>query len=676
VQVKPKGYVAEPLPDFIRATDDRLISLLESPSHRRRLEAQRELIRRGIKSETTAALSSLIGKESAPLAGRVAALFALQQIHGQGSYPLLEKFMDQSSIRSYVLRAIGNEPKSGVPPARIIAALKDSNPVVRREALFALARTLPAISGSKESPELIQAQAAISGLFDDADPVVVHTAVQAAIVLQSENAAFALLDRTDVSPRLRSGALQVLQATHKSEVITGLLDRVEKEKNEARRRDLLTSLARLNFTEGRWKGDSWGTRPDTSGPYYQTDAWEETGRISSYIRKRINESDAAESAFLFTEASRFKIPMDDQLNRMAILAKEDASLVTPLLNQILRAQKADPKVLTFVEAVASSKSEPVAHKVLALQVWSKFLSAENLRSILSAYQKLAADQAQKAQIQPAYEALFNSPGFEKQIDAARVEAEKLETHSVWADVGLLNASTRRNLPEETKREIESVLETGWKNQARRIQLLNAATLARHKGSSNQVLLAFNSSEASLVAVAREAAKAIGIVLPEQAASEPLLADKTIEEILAMVMQAKGDAALGESVFERAACVTCHTVRKEDPLRGPFLGNISTIYKRRELAEAILVPSKSIAQGFAAYHFEMKDGSEVDGFVIQEAADKIVIRNVAGQELTLLPTEIQKRDKLLRSLMPEGLASALTMKEFASLLDYIEGFGKK
>jgi putative membrane-bound dehydrogenase-like protein len=41
VQVKPKGFKAEPLPDFAKAKDEELVKVLESASNRRRMEAQR-----------------------------------------------------------------------------------------------------------------------------------------------------------------------------------------------------------------------------------------------------------------------------------------------------------------------------------------------------------------------------------------------------------------------------------------------------------------------------------------------------------------------------------------------------------------------------------------------------------------------------------------------------------
>jgi putative heme-binding domain-containing protein len=163
---------------------------------------------------------------------------------------------------------------------------------------------------------------------------------------------------------------------------------------------------------------------------------------------------------------------------------------------------------------------------------------------------------------------------------------------------------------------------------------------------------------------------------ERRSHEPQIATLKVPEVIAAVMKTKGEVKVGEELFTRQGCVACHTVSPDQPLRGPYLGNIATIYKRDELAAAVLTPNKTIAQGFATHHFELKDGTEMDGFVIQEAADKVRIRNVTAQEIEIPTRDIAKRSKLETSLMPEGLAANLSVKEFASLIDYLESLSKK
>jgi putative heme-binding domain-containing protein len=84
----------------------------------------------------------------------------------------------------------------------------------------------------------------------------------------------------------------------------------------------------------------------------------------------------------------------------------------------------------------------------------------------------------------------------------------------------------------------------------------------------------------------------------------------------------------------------------------------------------------LAQGFVTQSIELKDDSIMEGFVTQEAADKVTLRNVAGQEFQVAVSDIVKREKLDRSMMPEGLAATLSVREFASLLDYLESLSKQ
>jgi hypothetical protein len=65
-----------------------------------------------------------------------------------------------------------------------------------------------------------------------------------------------------------------------------------------------------------------------------------------------------------------------------------------------------------------------------------------------------------------------------------------------------------------------------------------------------------------------------------------------------------------------------------------------------------------------------------GFITLEAADRVKLRNVAAQEFTFLVKDIAERQRLPISVMPAGLVDGLTLREFASLLDYLEALAKK
>ncbi|QEH39132.1 Cytochrome c [Aquisphaera giovannonii] len=165
----------------------------------------------------------------------------------------------------------------------------------------------------------------------------------------------------------------------------------------------------------------------------------------------------------------------------------------------------------------------------------------------------------------------------------------------------------------------------------------------------------------------EAAKA-----PAPGSLEPRIGTLAMAEVLDAMPRTHGDPRRGERLFTELSCVTCHTVRRDEPAKGPSLAEVSKTYKRRELAEQVLSPSKNIAKGYATQVFALNDGTVFEGFVVRETPEALTVRNVSAQEKTIPAGDVEDRKTLAKSVMPEGLVANLTVKDFASLLDYLEG----
>ena len=101
-----------------------------------------------------------------------------------------------------------------------------------------------------------------------------------------------------------------------------------------------------------------------------------------------------------------------------------------------------------------------------------------------------------------------------------------------------------------------------------------------------------------------------------------------------------------------------------------MGQIGSIMTREQIAESILKPNASISQGFATVQITTKDNKNYVGFVSQESAEQLVIRNIAGQVFTVKAENIATRKELETSMMPAGLANALSYEEFASLVTFL------
>jgi putative membrane-bound dehydrogenase-like protein len=685
VQARPKGYVPAPLPDFVKSSETELVKLLREPSHRTRREAQRMLLRRGLKRSAVRELTALSRDLQAPVASRVAAIFTLQQGLGSGSHDLLVSLTREPSIAAWALRALTDHgpDNAKVSPRPIEASLSSTDARTRREAVAALGRWhgltgAPADGGTPQPARFSHEKLArhtrvLMPLLTDPDPVVAHTAFQVLAQLRAAEAGFALLDRKGISAAERSAALRLLQGIPETNVVDGIIERLTAEQDGGRRQGLLTALCRLYFVEGKWTGASWGTRPDTRGPFYQPEAWSLTPRIGEVLAQAIGKSDHRELAFLAGELERHRIQLPGALEKLLTAAENDATMVSVAVSQLARAETIPDRARPLLALAASHENTSPETRARAIEALSRAPWDNRALQVITEGLARLALGADRSVLNPAAEIFLESAQVEKQPAALEQEAARLGPGGRWADAALIRAADRARNKTKTASPIEQTLAQAWAAQPRRLQLIEASILANRKLLAPQITTALQDPDKSIAEAARRAARRLRIE-PDanaHASKSARVGSLPAEEAVNKVLTLHGRVADGEQVFVKAGCVACHTVRADDPLKGPYLGNIATTYKRRELAEAVLLPNRSIAQGFAANRFELKNGDEVEGFVIQEAADLVTVRNIAAQELKIKATEVTRREKLEKSLMPEGLAAELTLDELASLLDYLE-----
>ena len=148
-------------------------------------------------------------------------------------------------------------------------------------------------------------------------------------------------------------------------------------------------------------------------------------------------------------------------------------------------------------------------------------------------------------------------------------------------------------------------------------------------------------------------------------------EASIEDIMIALKQIKGDPESGKEIFNRQACFTCHSINAGEAMKGPFMGQIGSIMNREQIAESILKPNASISQGFSTVRIETKGGDNYVGFVTEESATDLTIRNIAGVASHIKVSDIAEREELPSSMMPSGLVNALSYEEFASLIAFLE-----
>ena len=101
-----------------------------------------------------------------------------------------------------------------------------------------------------------------------------------------------------------------------------------------------------------------------------------------------------------------------------------------------------------------------------------------------------------------------------------------------------------------------------------------------------------------------------------------------------------------------------------------MGQIGAIMNREQIAESILKPNASISQGFVTVLITTKDKKDHMGFVTTETPERIIMRDITGQISTIRTADILTRKEMETSMMPTGLANALSYEEFASLITYL------
>ncbi len=676
VRVTPKGFKAPALPDFDRLDDGALVKLLESPSHRTRLEAQRTILSREDKAATRSLLLALAGDPSKPLATRVAALYGVSQRNvsapDAANINAVAALASEASIQPFILLALGDsglatkQPSTSLVPASLFSGgLKSSDPQTRLNAVIGATRQrITALA-----PEM-------AALLGDRDDVIVHTVQRALAMLNTHDACFAIVDDANAQTQTRDSALRSLRMMHSMQVVDGLVKRLASTQSIEARMGILNALCRLHFTEGKWEGNSWGTRPDYRGPYYQPEAWSETGKIASVLKSTLASAPPEEAAFLVSELNRNRIQFSEALQRILALAKSDAKAIPDLATQLAGADAIPGEAVPLLIQAAQSKEFNAGTISQAITALAKVDSAEGALASLEGIARLAGMAASGKERDAGRNAFLNTPKLENHHQMLEGIAEKMEGKlSVWADAALLTLSARKTGAPEPRELSAKALDSGWQNPKRRAQILRAAGEIKHNAYADRILAALDDPDK---AVADEAKSAAGKMRLAKRAKDtgPLIGTLQVKDVIAQVLQTKGDIALGEQLFSRQTCVACHTASQDQPQKGPYLGNIAQTYKRADLAENILDPNKTIAQGFITNVFTLKNGEATMGFVVREGADKVTIRNVAAQESTHDIKDIVKRETLPTSIMPPGLVNNLTVREFSSLLDYLEALAAK
>jgi putative heme-binding domain-containing protein len=135
----------------------------------------------------------------------------------------------------------------------------------------------------------------------------------------------------------------------------------------------------------------------------------------------------------------------------------------------------------------------------------------------------------------------------------------------------------------------------------------------------------------------------------------------------------GNATRGGRLFaedQRLACAKCHSIDGGAGKAGPDLYAVGDKFGRRDLVDAILMPSATISPGYGTVIVVTKDGRTVQGVLKQANEAGLQLMGGDGVLVSIAQNETESQEGSTVSLMPEGLQAGLSLQEFADLTEYL------
>lgn len=172
-------------------------------------------------------------------------------------------------------------------------------------------------------------------------------------------------------------------------------------------------------------------------------------------------------------------------------------------------------------------------------------------------------------------------------------------------------------------------------------------------------------------------KSLVLYMQSQGGNQNLLSleqpDEITREYYARIAAATaaggGDPSAGETVFEDN-CMECHAIAGKGGDIGPDLSNVSALGKKL-ISEAITSPASRIKPGYETTEIIRNDGRRFVGLKRQDDSNLVVLITATGELISVDVDEIKEINQDdTRSVMPEDLIEALTIKDFQDVQAYL------
>ncbi len=569
------------------------------------------------------------------------AMWALARINTENSRLLLRQALSDDDVpgRVAAVKAVGDIRDAEAILSLIDRLLHDEAPV-RREAATALGR----LGRAEAVPAILKA------LVKPADRFEEHALIYALIEINDRESTLAGLDEN--SPSVRRGALIALDQMNAGNLTR---DRIAPllASDDA---DLLNAVVDVLGRHPDWTDELDGTLAD----WLSLD--EPTSQQLDMLR-------GAASALLGR-------PAVQQLVAKALGDLHTSPATRLVLLEALAAADVGSEPKGFDEALAANLGQRDPALIRQTILTAAQVAPGRLAETLMA---IGLDVEQPAEIRVAAlraaadtERPLPNKGFtllRRQFDEPDAMQQRLTAAEALGEFRLTTDQRRAILP---ILETSSPLETSWLVKAFEGDAdpdTGKALVAVLKSAASSRSLNAARLRDALAHYPADVQRSGDALLSAQDANDSERAAK----INAFLETAEGDAARGEDVFysQRAACAACHRIAQRGEKIGPDLSSIGAVRARRDLAEAILFPSASLARGYESFGVMTKNGQVHTGLLGRQTATAVYLRTTDRTEIRVPREEIEQLVPNATSIMPQGLDKVLSQQELGDLIAYLE-----
>lgn len=618
-------------------TPSALVSYLSDSRFAVRERAIDELVKRG--ADAVPNLSTLLEHEN--VTARINAVWALTRIGSPAAKAALRVALNDEDDRVRQAAAMGAgavKDQESVPQLCELTA--NGSPPVRRQAATSL--------GQIGDPRAVPALLAMLGA--DLDRVAEHAAIFALIEIDARQPTLAGLN--DASPRVRRGALIALDRMEHGNLtqaeVAPLLDTDDA--------PLQTAALEVIGRHADWGEEARALLSRLLQEEALTSGQQSTVR-GAVVAFR---TDPQIQALVAEMLGNGQIPSSTRRLLLECIARSGLKPLPEAWRQGLTTALASAEESLVRQAVATAAAidaQDFANALLSVGSNSRWPEDLRVEAIAAAAGGRTLDDAAFALLNEQLRS--ERPPIQRLAAARGLGAAALSSEQLLAIVDLVPQLGPLELP-----ALLAAFESGG-DEALGLRLV--AALAKSPGVASLSASRIRELLANFPPSATTAAKPIfERLVAAEADRHQRLAE--LEQVLG-----EGDRERGKTVFfgQRAACASCHRAESSGGQIGPDLSTVGQRRSRRDLLEAVLFPSASLARGFESYAITTVDGKVYTGVITSETAETIQIRTPQQTEVRLTRAEIEHMAPSSVSVMPAGLENVMTREQLADLLAYLQ-----